>query len=158
MMPRTRRTAGTLVLASLLAVGCETAEDRTKDAACDPGGKRAAALAAEPALTSAPPGFRRVDAGVHASTYDEIETRKCNDVLLYFTLEPAPDGMAALRALERQLKAGGWDGVLVDPQVEAIAATKLVAGGTASLRGNVIAAKHTLRVSVALPPSVREPM
>lgn len=153
MMPRTRRTAGTLLLASLLSVGCETTEDKAKDAACDPGGKRAAALAAEPALTVAPPGYQRVAAGIHPSTYDEIETRICNDVLLYFTLEPAPDGTAALRALERQLQAGGWDGVLVDAQVGAIAATKLIAGGKASLRGNVIAATHQLRVSVALPPA-----
>lgn len=157
MMTRTRRTAGTLLLASLLAVGCETTEDKAKDAACDPGRKRASALAAEPALTAAPPGYQRVDAGVHSSTFDEIETRICNDVLLYFTLAPAPDGTAALRALERQLRAGGWDRVLVDTQVGAIAASKLIAGDTASLRGNVIAATHTLRVSVALPPAVREP-
>jgi hypothetical protein len=157
MTRQARRSAVTLLFVSSLTFGC-SGSNTAQDKACDPGDRRTKALQAEPALNTAPAGFHRVKAGIHGSTYDEIETHICNDVLLYFSLEPAPDGMAALRALERQLKADGWTGVLVDTQVQAIAATKSVAGATASLRGNVIAAKHTLRVSVALPPAVREPM
>lgn len=157
MTGRVRRSALTLLFVSSLTVGCSGLGDNSaQDKACDPGGRRASALQAEPALSTPPPGHRRVKVGIYPSTHDEIETHICSDVLLAFTLEPASDGETALRPLERQLKADGWTGVRVDDRIRAIGASKeLFPGGMATLQGNVIPGTEGLRVRVALPPAVR---
>ena len=111
MSRRSRQLAAAIMLC-LLAVGCQ-ADDPAKSAACDPRNVRADALMSEASLHAAPHGYRLTRQGVSTSRYDKVETHQCSDVLLYFTVTPVKDPMAALQALGRHAARTrdrvGWD-------------------------------------------------
>jgi hypothetical protein len=140
-------------------VACSATSQGAPDPKCDPGGVRAAALAADEVAQSPPSGWSEPEPRVPVhSTFDHYSTRDCNDEILFLIWRaPTSDDTSARAQFNEHLKAHGWVLTVRQPESREPWATKVlqVPGGELSAELDVTqdGPGSDYHVGLSLPPA-----